>query len=157
MSLSFSPSSLPLHLLMSVPSYLDTFCLVLALSFHVMLVKTSMVSIVVLYLWLSTLDWSQKQKNTQPTASEPIQQSWSLTVLCLVCSRSSPLTLYFCTLSSWLEICYLTQSSQDLKKHQVLGQFLTYDIRFTSVTIIVWRETKWTRYILHTFFIRWLL
>lgn len=84
-----NPSALPsglllcIHLLIAFPSCCVT--QFLDLSFHVMVVKTSMVSIVVLCLWLSTLDWFQKQKNTQPMVSEPIQQSWSFAELCLLC------------------------------------------------------------------------
>lgn len=131
--LLFSPSSL---LSVSPPPDIISFLswyLVLALSVRFMLVKTSMVSIVVVYLWLSTLDWSQKQKNTQPTATEPTQQSWSFTVLCLVCSRSSSLTLHL------LHTVNLSQSCQDHTNHWVLGHIM---LDLHQLRIIVWREPK---------------
>lgn len=99
-------SAFCLHLLISFPFYRGT--QFLDLSFHVMAVKTSMVSIVVLYLRLSTLDWFQKQKKTQSVVSEPIQQSWPFPELCLLCVAD--LLLF----SSWTALLHTVMLIRDL-------------------------------------------
>jgi len=100
-----------------------------------MVVKTSMVSIVVLSLWRSTLGLVSKGEK------HSIHGFRALSAVMVICwalfavySRSPSLTLHYCTLSCWLEICYPNQSRQGPTNHLVLGQFSMYYVRFVSVS-----------------------
>lgn len=127
-------SAFSLYLLTSFPSCRVT--LFLDLSFHVMVVKTSMVSIVVLCLWLYTLGLVSKAEKHSIHGFRALS---AVMVICwalfAVCSWSPSLTLHYCTLSCWLEICYPNQSRQDPTNHLVFGQFSTYNVRFVSVSV----------------------